>query len=136
MDTLKDFNDSFIMREKSHNYRRKKLYEQINELQAQMARIKYPTLEKTLKPIIDIITQKLKAGGHLIYGPFGMEAATSVYWVKDTTKEITEEGNVLGDITFVSNDFGWKIEDVDNKITINITEKMDIKWLLKFVKRN
>ncbi len=136
MDTLKDFNDSYIRREKSYDSRRKKLNEQVNELQAKMARMKYPTLEKTLKPIIDVIQNRLGAEGHLMYGPFGMENATSVYWVKDITKPITEDGNVLGDITFVSNDFGWEIEDEDNKKTINITAEMDIKWILKFVKRN
>lgn len=155
MNTLKDFNNSYVRKENFYNRRRKEIVSQVNDLQSRLARMKYPSLEKTLLPIIKIIKQKLKANGHLIYGPFGIGCETTVYWVKDVEKEITTNGNVLGSLTLITDDFGWMIRDESkdskhskhfkqgtigelngmNHPSIKITEKMDIGWLLKFVKR-
>lgn len=114
--------------------------------------MKYPKFEKVFIPIFDIIKQELKADGYLFYGPFGLCCERTVYWVKDIAQCITIEENILGSLTLISDSDGWMIRDENkdtgefkngtigelngmNSPSIKIDETMNIKWLLKFVKR-
>ncbi|MCK5608581.1 hypothetical protein KAR91_42255 [Candidatus Pacearchaeota archaeon] len=153
MDTLKDFNDSYIKKVKAYYTRQKKVRKQIEALKAKEDSMRYPTFETVLSPIIELIKQKLKAKGHLIYGPFGLGCETTVYWVKDKKKEITVKSNVLGSLTFTRVGTGWGLQDRSvttnkfpkgsigeinggNHLDIPIDDKMDMKWLLWYVRTN
>jgi len=153
METLKDFNNSLIRREKTACTKRKNIRSQIDELQDKLDKMKYPDIMEVFKPIFEIIRKKLKASKFVMYGPFGLCGERTIYWLKDSQKDIDIDDNVLGSLCFINNTFGVEIrnENIDTKThkqntigklngmnhpSIKINDMMDIDWLLEFVKRS
>ena len=139
---LKDFKDILIKKEKIFCKKTKrieeeisKLQEEISKLQEKMDKIKYPNFIKIFDPIFEKIKQGLKATVFFDYGPFGQNNETAIYWVKDYQKGIDRD-NILGSLWFVFNEYGVKIKNEEEVIfrVFEIDEKMDMEWLLNFVK--
>jgi len=152
METLNDYNQSLIRREKSFRTRRGNIDLQILQLEAKKRRIKWPDLMKVFEPLCIEIKKKLGASKFVLYGPFGLCNEKTIYWLKDSERDITVDGNVLGSLCLISDADGVKImdEDTDNRScepgtighasgmnhsSIKIDDTMDIEWLLDFVKR-
>ena len=140
MDTLKDFNDAYIKKTLAFYKRQEKIRKHIGDLESKKQRMKYPSFEKILLPIIETIRERLEADSFEVMGPFGLGCETSIYWYKNK--------KIVGEITFTSNGNGWALKDYSKKINnsigmasdgdfanILIGEIMDIEWLLKFVKQ-
>lgn len=153
MQTLKDYNKSLIRREKSFMTRRNNIDSQILQLEAKKRRMKWPDLMKVFEPLCIEIKKKLGASKFVLYGPFGLSNEKTIYWLKDSEKSITVDGNVLGSLCLISDADGVKIRDENtdngryrddtigklngmNHPSIEIDDTMDIEWLLDFVKRD
>lgn len=152
METLNDYNKSLIRREKSFMKRQGNIDFQIQQLENKKSKMKWPNLIKVFEPLCIEIQAKLNADGFVLYGPFGLCNEKTIYWLKDSEKDITVDGNVLGSLCFISDSDGVKIRNtnIDNKNclpgsisyangmyhpSIEIDNTMDIEWLLDFVKR-
>jgi len=157
---LKEVNDAYKRGYESLHKRERKHDQQVEDLQFQISAIKQKrsnlkcrSFAVLFQPIINKITKRLEAGGHEWYGPFGLCSANSIYWTKTPGGDITAKGEVLGSLCFVRNSDGWAIRDENKKTggynpsslaalngmnhpTIELSDKMDIEWLIKFAKRN
>lgn len=149
---LKDLNEMYIKRIQSYLSRQDKIRLQIEALKIEMEKMGYPRFDNIFAPLFKNIQQELQADGYQVYGPFGIYNQRTVYWLKDNKKNITIDGNVLGSLVFVSDTNGWKLrnEDVDtgqftegtigemngmNHPEMNITDEMDMEWLLNYIKK-
>jgi len=150
--TLKDYNESYIRSWKAYWKRKERIDEEIKALQKKQDGLRSMTLIKAFYPLFEEVRKSLNAKHFIHYGTFGMYSESPIYWLKENGDEITKKGNVLGSLCLISSGDGYAIRN-HNKVvnnygegtiaeinganyeTIEITEKMDIDWLVKFVKR-
>ena len=153
MNNLKLINENNIKRNKAREESRKVLDKRIEELNKLKDSIKYLHIIDSLKPFLLKVQKKLKAACYEVYGPFGLCAATSFYFLKDKKdRDICKDGNVLGCITIVSYGDGWALRDESketkryangtigelngmNYETIPFTNEMDLNWVVKWARR-
>jgi len=151
MKNLQDYNNFYIKKVGEYFATEHKIRQEIKDLEEEMNRLIFPSFEKVFIPIIKLIKKELKADGYEIFGPFGLSCETTIYWLKDVQKEITVKNNILGSLTIISNGDGWMVRNTSqtinkfnkrtigevnggNYVSLEINEKMDIEWLLKFIK--
>lgn len=150
MNNLKELNKIHSRNWKAYIKRGDKLEKQIEELTKKKERLRFNSgLRELFKPFAEELKKRFKANIIEWYGPFGMCASQTIYFMKGPSKDICKKGNVLGSICFVSSSGGYAIrnEKVDNKSfssgtlgamngmnhpEIDFTDKMNINWLYKW----
>lgn len=152
---LKAINDNAIQAVDRHYKKRdllddeiamieKETEERIKAINLKKQRMKYPHFERVFKNLFQKMKEELKADTIKIYGVFGLSCESSVYFEKNK--------KTIASLCFIRPNNGWMIRDEnkdtkkypkgsiagmngDNYPTIKITEKMDVKWLIKFAKK-
>ena len=150
---IQELNAKHIRSWNAHLKRDEKIEKLIEDLKKKKGKLRWLGFEQTFRPLFEILLKKLKAICYELYGPFGMSAEQTAYFLKDKeNKDICKKGNVLGSLCFISDRQGYALrnENVDTKSfgegsiaamnganhpTIKFSNKMTIKWLVNFAKR-
>ena len=148
---MKELNEKYRLSYDNYRKRQDKIYAEISRLEKKRDNQTWKQLRVLFKPIAERLKQELKATEIEWYGPFGLDCSQSIYFKKNDGS-ITDEGNVLGSITFINSGGGYAIRDENenterypngslgemngmNHPVIEFTEEHNFNWLLEWAKK-
>jgi hypothetical protein len=136
MKNLQELNDKFV-KSKSRYYKKQSAIDfQITALERKKITMKYPHFSEVHLPkLTKLLMPLLGADSSEVLGPFGIRNETTLYLYKT----LKHKKKIQGSITFFLRSEGLFLRDCFRDTgdqMIEVTEKMDLLWLIKFARRH